>query len=141
MSSASVCILYTQDPDLARRVKAYLRTMALVRHVTDPNRLEAVLQQNSPAVVLMDLRAKQSRDLLELVEQDWSESLVIALGAPRSEPLREAEQSGIYAAEDLQLDRHRFQTLLGRAFDYLQLMQQNRDLRQPSYYGPVSEPP
>lgn len=140
MSAASVCILYTQDPDLTRRVKAYLRTMASVRHVTDPNRLEAVLQQNSPAVVLMDLRAKDCRDLLELLEHDWVESLVVALGTPRSEPLREAEQSAIYAAEDLQLDRHRFQTLLGRAFDYLRLMQQNRDLREQSYHGATMEP-
>jgi DNA-binding NtrC family response regulator len=140
MSAAPVCILYTQDPDLVRRVKAYLRTMASVRHVTDPNRLEAVLQQTSPAVVLMDLRAKDCRDLLDLLEREWVESLVVALGAPRSEPLREAEQSAIYAAEDLQLDRHRFQTLLGRAFDHLRLMQQNRDLREQSYYGPFTEP-
>jgi PAS domain S-box-containing protein len=138
---ASVCLLYTQDPELARRVKAYLRAMALVRHVSDPNRLEAVLQQNSPAIVLMDLRAKECRDLLELMERDWSEALIIALGAPRSEPLREAEQSGIYAAEDLQLDRHRFQTLVGRAFDHLELMQQNRDLREQSQYASPAEPP
>ncbi|OLD91268.1 MAG: hypothetical protein AUG81_00505 [Verrucomicrobia bacterium 13_1_20CM_4_54_11] len=141
MRIASICILYTQDGDLARRVKAFLRTMALVRHVTDPNRMEAALQQNSPAVILMDLRAKECRDLLEQLEQDWSESLVIALGALRSEPLREAEQSGIYAAEDLQLDRHRFQTLVGRAFDHLEIMQENRDLREQSHYGPPAEQP
>ncbi len=141
MSASSVCILYTQDPELARRAKAYLRSMALVRHVSDPNRLEAVLEQNSPAVVLMDLRAKECRELLELFEHDWAESLVIALGAPRSEPLREAEQSGIYAAEDLQLDRHRFQTLVGRAFDHLQLMQQNRDLREQSQQALPAELP
>src|SRR5205085_2508736 len=139
MSVASVCILYTQDADLTRRVKAFLRTMALVRHVTDPNRMEAVLQQNSPAVILMDLRARECRDLLEQLEQDWSESLVIALGALRSEPLREAEQSGIYAAEDLQLDRHRFQTLVGRAFDHLKIIQENRDLREQSHYGSFPE--
>src|SRR5947209_19492369 len=132
MSGAPICILYTQDADLARRVKAFLRAMALVRHVTDPNRLEAVLQQNSPALILMDLRAKESRNLLDQLEQDWPESLVIALGTPRSEPLREAEQSGIYAAEDLQLDRHRFQALVGPAFDHLTLMQENPDLRDQS---------
>src|SRR6266702_3333443 len=141
MSAASVCILYTQDADLARRIKAFLRAIALVRHVTDPNRMEAVLQQNSPAVVLMDLRAKECRDLLEQLEQDCPESLVIALGAPRSEPLREAEQSGIYAAEDLQLDRHRFQTLVGHAFDHLKIMQENRDLREQSHYHPLAEQP
>ena len=141
MSAASICILYTQDADLARRVKAFLRAMALIRHVIDPNRMEAVLQQNSPAVILMDLRAKECRDLLEQLEQDWPESLVIALGAPRSEPLREAEQSGIYAAEDLQLDRHRFQTLVARAFDHLKIMQENRDLREQSHYRPSAEQP
>src|SRR5438034_4432847 len=141
MSAASVCILYTQDADLARRIKAFLRALAQVRHVTDPNRMEAVLQQNAPAVILMDLRAKECRDLLEQLEQDWPESLVIALGAPRSEPLREAEQSGIYAAEDLQLDRHRFQTLVGRAFDHLTILQENRDLREQSHYRPSAEQP
>src|SRR5882762_4782586 len=141
MSVASICILYTQDADLARRVKAFLRTIAVVRHVAEPNRLEAVLQQNSPAVILMDLRAKECRDLIERLEQDWPESLVIALGALRSEPLREAEQSGIYAAEDLQLDRHCFQALVGRAFDHLKLMQENRELREQSHYGPPAEQP
>jgi hypothetical protein len=139
MSAASTCILYSQDADLARRVKAFLRVNAVVRQVTDPDRFEAVLQQNSPAVIVMDLRAKECRDLLERLEEDWSESLVIALGTPRSDPLREAEQSGIYAAEDLQLDRHRFQTLLGRAFSHLQLMQENRDLREQAKYGVPSE--
>ena len=141
MSAASICVLYTQDADLARRIKAFLRAMALVRHVTDPNRMEAVLQQNAPAVILMDLRAKECRDLLEQLEQDWPESLVIALGTLRSEPLREAEQSGIYAAEDLQLDRHRFQTLVGHAFDHLKIMQENRDLREQSHYHPLAEQP
>src|SRR6266513_3406502 len=141
MSAASVCILYTQHADMARRIKAFLRAMAQVRHVTDPNRMEAVLQQNAPAVILMDLRAKECRDLLEQLEQDWPESLVIALGTPRSEPLREAEQSGIYAAEDLQLDRHRFQTLVGHAFDHLKIMQENRDLREQSHYRPSAEQP
>src|SRR5437870_9813566 len=140
MSAAFICVLYTSDADLARRIKAFLRAMALVRHVTDPNRMEAVLQQNTPAVILMDLRAKECRDLLEQLEQDWPESLVIALGAPRSEPLRDAEQSGIYAAEDLQLDRRRFQALVGRAFDHLRVLQENRALREESTTTAVSEP-
>src|SRR5947199_9809056 len=107
MSAAFICVLYTSDADLARRIKAFLRAMALVRHVTDPNRMEAALQQNSPAVILMALRAKECRDLLEQLEQDWPESLVIALGAPRYEPLSKDDQSLIYAAQELKLDRHR----------------------------------
>jgi len=134
-----VCILYSQDGDLLRRVKAFLRTMAQVRHVAEPDRLEAVLQQVAPAVVIMDLRAKECRDLLEKLQQDWSDSLLIALGAPRSEPLRDAEQSGIYAAEDLQLERRRFQALIGRAFDYLNLIQANRELRDTSRQAPLPD--
>jgi nitrogen-specific signal transduction histidine kinase len=130
MTLPPVCIVYSQDADLVRRVKAYLRTMAQVRHVGEAARLEAVLEQASPAVVLMDLRARECRELMEQLEQNWPDSLQIALGTPRSEPLRDAEQSGIYAAEDLQLERRRFQALVGRAFDYLKLMRQNRELRE-----------
>jgi PAS domain S-box-containing protein len=130
MTSAPVCVLYTQDPDLARRVKAYLRTMAQVRHVTDADRLDVVLQQAGPALCIVDLRAKESRDLVEQIQKDWPEVLIAALGALRSEPLREAEQSGIYAAEDLELDRRRFQALAGRAFDHLKVLQENRALRE-----------
>ena len=132
MTTTPVCILYTQDPDLARRVKAFLRMLAQLRHVTEADRLDAVLQQTSPAVLLMDLRAKDARDLLEQIQTDWPEVLITALGTPRSEPLREAEQSGIYAAEDLQLDRRRFQALVTRAFDHLRVMQENRELRDQS---------
>ena len=115
MTLSPVCVLYSQDADLLRRVKAFLRTMTQVRHVAEPDRLEAILQQAAPAVVIMDLRAKECRELLEKLQQDWTDSLLIALGAARSEPLRDVEQSGIYAAEDLQLERRRFQALIGHS--------------------------
>ncbi|CAN5313006.1 hypothetical protein BH20VER2_BH20VER2_13500 [soil metagenome] len=141
MSTPPVCILYTQDADLARRVKAFLRVLAEVRQVTDGDRLDAVLQQTSPALLLIDLRAKDVRDLLTQVQTDWPEVLITALGTPRSEPLREAEQAGIYAAEDLQLDRRRFQALVARAFDHLRVLQENRELRtQTLSLVPAAEP-
>ncbi|MEY2492507.1 MAG: two-component system, NtrC family, sensor histidine kinase AtoS [Verrucomicrobiota bacterium] len=139
MTLFPICILYSQDADLLRRAKAFLRTMAQVRHVAEPDRLEAVLQQASPALVLIDLRAKESRDLLDKLQRDWPDSLLIALGAARSEPLRDAEQSGIYAAEDLQVDRRRFQALISRAFDYLNILQTNRDLREGSGHAVLSD--
>lgn len=139
MNASPVCILYTKDSHLARRLKAFLRLLAQVRHVTEADRLEAVLQQTSPAVLLMDLRAPESRDLVPQIHEDWPEVLITALGTPRSEPLREAEQSGIYAAEDLQLDRRRFQALIARAFDYLRVSQENRELRDQSSLAPAPE--
>jgi PAS domain S-box-containing protein len=141
MTPPAVCILYTQDSDLVRRVKAFLRTVAQVRHVAEADRLDAVLQQTSPAVLLMDLRAKESRDLLDQIQKEWPEVLITALGTPRSEPLREAEELGIYAAEDAQLDRRRFQALVSRAFDHLRVLQENRDLREETRLVPVADSP
>lgn len=125
----AICILVTKDPELVRRVKAYLRAMAEVRAVQEPDRVDIVLQQSSPALLLVDLRARESRDLIHHVSKNWPEVLVIALGTARSEPFREAEQAGIYATEDLELDRRAFQSLFGRAFEHLRVRQEVRDLR------------
>ena len=48
---------------------------------------------------------------------------------PRSEPLRAAEQGGIYAAEDVNLERYPFQALVGRALEHLRVLGENRALR------------
>jgi hypothetical protein len=141
MTSRQICILYSQDPDLSRRVKSYLRATSEVWYVTEPERLYPVLQQAGPALLIMDLRAKESRDLSEQIQNEWPEILIIALGTPHSEPLREAEQSGIYAAEDLQLDRGRFHARIERAFDYLRALQENRDLRETFTGARVAQPP
>jgi PAS domain S-box-containing protein len=140
MIPTPICILYSQDTDLIRRAKAFLTALAEVRHVSSPDRLDAVLQQNSPAVLILDLRAKEARDLLEQIQAALPEILVIALGTPRSEPLREVEQSGIYAAEDLQIDRRRLQGLVSRGFDHLRVLQENRDLREHALVPMSAEP-
>jgi PAS domain S-box-containing protein len=138
MIAPPVCILYTQDSDLVRRIKAFARAISQVRHVEDPDRLDAVLQQTGSALLIMDLRARESRELLDQVQKEWPQVLITALGTLRSEPLRDAEQSGIYAAEDLQLDRRRFQALVIRAFDYLRVLEENRNLREESAIVPLS---
>jgi nitrogen-specific signal transduction histidine kinase len=139
-SSPPICILYSQDADLVRRVKAFLSAMAQVRYVSSPDRLDAVLQQNSPAILVLDLRAKEARDLLEQIQVALPEILVIALGTLRSEPLREVEQAGVYASEDLQIDRRRLQGLVSRGFDHLRVLQENRDLREHSLAPFTPEP-
>jgi len=136
MTPAPVCIIYTQDAELVRRARAFLRTMAQVRHVSDPDRLEPVLQQAGPSVLMMDLRSKECRELIDQIQSEQSDILIIAFGVAQSETLREAEQVGIYAAEEIGLERRRFQALLGRAFDYLKVSQENRDLREASTITP-----
>ena len=132
MTLSPVCVLYTHDSDLVRRVKAYLRSIAQVRHVSDAERLEPVLAQSGPSLLIVDLRGKESRDLLHELPATDAGNVTIALGVARSEPLRAAEQSGVYAAEDVELDRQRFQSLAARAFDYLRVVEENRELREES---------
>jgi PAS domain S-box-containing protein len=132
MSPTPFSILYTQDADLVRRTKAFLRMLAQVRHVSDPNRLEPVLQQTGPVVLIMDLRAKECRELLDQIHDEQPDLLIIGLGVAQSEPLRQAEQLGIYAVEELGLDRRRFQALLVRAFNYQKVLQENRDFHETS---------
>src|SRR3954469_4823110 len=141
MIARPVCVLYTQDADLWRRVNAFLRSMADVRRVNDAERLEAVLQQAGPALLFVDLCARESGDLLDRVQNDWREVLIVALGTPRSEPLRDAEQAGIYAAEDSRLERRRFQALAVRAFEHLRVLQENRDLRENTALVPIQDTP
>jgi len=132
MTPAPICICYTQDAELVRRARAFLRSIAQVRHVSDPDRLEPVLLQTGPSVLIMDLRSKESRELIEQVQNEQPQILIVALGVAQSETLREAEQYGIYSAEEIGLERRRFQTLLSRALDYLKVLQENRDLRERS---------
>jgi PAS domain S-box-containing protein len=132
MTPPLTTIIYTQDAELVRRARAYLRSTSHVRHVSDPDRLDPVLHQTGPCVLLMDLRAKESRELISQIQNEHPAVLIIAMGVAQSETLLEAEQFGIYAAEELALERRPFQSLLGRAFDYLKILQENRDLRETS---------
>jgi len=140
VSPSPLCILYSQDADLARRIKAFVSALAQVRHVSAADRLDAVLQQSGPAILLLDLRAKEARDLLEQIQEGWPEVLIVAFGTPRSEPLREARQSDIYATADLQIDRHSLQALVSRGFEHLRVLQENRDLREQSLATAIPEP-
>lgn len=129
MIASGTCVLFSQDPDLVRRTRAYLRSFAQVRHVSEIDRLDSVLEQSHPALLLLDLRSKESRPLLSETPRQWPDLQVIALGTLRSEPLREAAQAGIYAAEDVNLERRQFQALVSRAFDHLYVVEENRQLR------------
>src|SRR5205085_1396665 len=74
------------------------------------------------------------------VQAALPEILIIALGTLRSEPLRDVENSGVYAAEDAQIDRRRLQGLISRGFDHLRVLQENRDLREHTMVPYAPEP-
>jgi nitrogen-specific signal transduction histidine kinase len=106
--------------------------------VEEAERLDPVLQQNDPTVLLLDLRIRESRRLLEQVQLDWPAVLIIGLGIPRSDPFRDAEQAGIYATVDVNLERQSFQGLVGRALEHLRVLEDNRTLRAEISSAPVA---
>jgi hypothetical protein len=130
MSRLSPCWLYSQDPSWIQRVRGLLAFTAAVRHVDSPKKLEAALERGPAAVVLMDLQADGSHDMLPYLLKTWPQAVVIALGTPGSEPMLEADSLGVYAAEDLHAERQRLQALVSRAMDHLRLAQENRMLQQ-----------
>jgi two-component system, NtrC family, sensor histidine kinase AtoS len=137
MIAPAACILYTQESDFVRRTRAYLRGLVQVRHVAQIDRLDAVLEQNRPALLLLDLRGQGSGDLLTQVKSQWPDVLIIAFGTLHSDPLRDAAQANIYAAEDVNLERRHFQSLIGRALNHLHLLEENRALRADSARVPI----
>ena len=137
MILSSRCVLYTQDPDFVRRSRAYLRSIAQVRHVAQADRLDIVLQQNRPVLLLLDLRGKESEDLLAQAQTQSPDVLIIGFGTLRSEPLRDAAEADIYAAEDVNLERRHFQSLVSRALDHLHVLELNRALRADSTPAPI----
>jgi PAS domain-containing protein len=133
----AACIVYSQDSEFVRRTRAFLRSLVEVYHVDQPGRLDPVLQQNNPAVLLLDLRGRESRILLEQVQLEWPNILILGFGTLRSEPFREAEQAGIYATADINLERHALQGMVGRAIDHLRVLEENRALRAEATSVPV----
>ena len=61
MTSRPVAVLYTQDPDLVRKIKAYLRIIAQIRHVANADRLVAVLEQSTAHLDLVEFDGETAR--------------------------------------------------------------------------------
>ncbi|HEY8240803.1 MAG TPA: hypothetical protein VIH35_05115, partial [Kiritimatiellia bacterium] len=88
-------MLCTQDPDLAQRARGYLHAIADVRGVESLEQADRVLQQGGSQVLTVDLRGIGQQDRLARSLRKWPESVIIALGRPRSEPLIEAQRLGL----------------------------------------------
>src|SRR6266705_2496803 len=82
MIAAPICVLHTHDPELVRRVRAFVRTMAQLRHVAEAERVGPVLEQSGSAVLIVDLRTRESRRLLEEIEALREETAAARLPAP-----------------------------------------------------------
>lgn len=130
MNLLPVCVLYSQDKTLQQKVSGYLGSVASVRAVDQAGRLEFVVQQFDPVLLLFDLRGDGWRELLGRLRATATESIVVALGCPRSAPALEAAGMGVYSVEDYDIERQELQSVVARAQAHLKVIQENRLLRK-----------
>ncbi len=128
MNTLPSCLLYTQNSELADHVRGLLQLQVNVRHTDSAARLEMLLHQSGAVVLILDINADDCLNQIVTVQKRWSDTLIIVLGTLQADPIREAESLGVYAVEDCQLDRRRFQSLVMRALDHLALRQELRDI-------------
>jgi len=131
--------LYSRDPFLVRRVSAFLRELADLQIVQSAGEMERAVVHGSPSVLLIDLRDRESRFLLEQAAAMQDAHVCLVFGVTGSEPMREAESMGIFAAEDINTDRQHLFAQVSRAIDHLKLREENRILRTTP--SPAAAPP
>jgi len=129
MSSLPASIVYTKDDALLQRLSGYLHARSVLRHLEEPAELELALKQYGAVLLFMDLRGSECRTLLPRICKEFPDVVVIALGAPRSDPALAAAAAGVYAVEPAEFERLRLQTLFEQAQAHLRLGQENRLLR------------
>ena len=121
MTPLPVCILYTRDPDVARRVRGSLVSAARIFDASDVAAADDLMTRYGPAVWLADVRdGRGGAEVLDLMRR-WPDSVCVALGDRRSDPLRAALRGGAFAAEDLDPDPWRMQALVEHALENLRL--------------------
>ena len=130
MNMLPVCVLYTQDAALVRRVIGGLALLAEVRHIDEASRLETTLQPLDPALLIFDLCGDNAQTVLTRLVGSFPETVIVALGLARSEPALAAEQMGLFAVEDYGLDGRRLQRVVLQAHACRNLLQERRMLRE-----------
>lgn len=123
-------IVWTRDPELEKRLTAYLSARADVRVVDSFEHFLRARDQLGSAVLVIDLRMREcARNLPSLMSESTS-CAIIALGQPRTDPMLDAEMAGVYACESVEADRQHLQSLVARAADYVNALKENELLRQ-----------
>lgn len=130
MTVLPVCVLYSRDAAFVRRVTSFLATLATVKLAEKATRVESLVQQFHPTLLILDLRSENWPALLGRITKGFPETLIVAFGVARSDPALAAESIGVYAVEDPGVDDRRLQSLVSHALGHLAIQQENRALRK-----------
>ncbi len=130
MKTLPSCILYSRDEELTGRLVRIASSVAAVQSIAVQDELEQWFPRFGDTILLADLRAPNCLDVLSGIKADWPMTVVIAMGADRSDPMLAAEWLDLFACTGLEPDRREFQALLGHAVETLRLRQKTHLLER-----------
>ncbi len=117
------CILYSRDEELTGRLIRIASSVAAVQPIEAQTELEQWFSQFGNTVLLADLRAPNCLEVLSEIKANWPMSVIIAMGADRSDPMLATEWLDLFATTGLEPDRREFQSLLKHATESMALRQ------------------
>ncbi len=119
------CILYSRDEELTNRLIRISSSLASLQPLDKQEDLEQWLSQFGNTVLFADLRAPNCLDVLNNIRREKPTTVIIVLGADRSDPMLAAEFLEPFAKTTLEPDRREFQALLKQAVECLTLRKKN----------------
>lgn len=130
MSLLPTALIYSRDPQIQDRIRGALVMVARALPADSTDELDRLLAQYDPVMVIADMRdGEGGQQVLDFVRR-WPQSVFIALGDRRSDPMRLAMRSGAFGAEDLDPDLWRLQSLVERGLESLRLRREITQLQE-----------
>lgn len=126
MKTMPSCILYSRDDEVVGRLIRIASSVAALHPIATEPELGQWLNQFGDTILLADLRAPNCLDVLAEIKATRPLTVIIALGADRSDPMLTAEWLDLFATTSLEPDRREFQALLKHAVESLRLRQKTR---------------
>ncbi|VGO16803.1 Sensor protein ZraS [Pontiella desulfatans] len=130
MKTLPSCILYSRDDELTGRLIRISTSVVALQLIEEPVDLEQWIAQFGDTVLLADLRATNCLDMLASIRKEKPATIIIPIGADRSDPMLAVEWLEPFATLSLEPDRREFQTLLKQAVECLALRQKNKVLEE-----------
>jgi nitrogen-specific signal transduction histidine kinase len=115
------CILYSRDEELVARMLRVASPAAVLQPIKAQEDLEQWISQFGDSVLLADLRAPNCLDVLANIKRERPATVLIVMGADRSDPMLAAEFLEPFAMIPLEPDRRQFKALLKQAAECLAL--------------------
>lgn len=117
MKTMPSCILYSRDEELTGRLIRIASSISAVQPIEEQNALEQWFAQFGDTILLADLRAPNCLEVLSEIKNNWPMTVIVAMGADRSDPMLTAEWLNLFATTGLEPDRREFQALLKHAIE------------------------